>query len=669
MPTDDNQSKISDNNISDSTPLNFNINLEANKEIESPIFSPNSQIEQNGWDISSFNMQWEETQTGEWSHRLFFSDDETLINSNSSWENQDGVNINELMENKWAQSSQDPFLEVAHEEPLPQTDSLENNEQVSLDTPLQEPLPQTDSLENNEQVSLDVPSQEPLPQTDSLENNEQVSLDVPSQEPLPQTDSLENNEQVSLDIPQQELIPQTDSLENNEQVSLDTPLQEPLPQTDIYNEISTYTPNLDAVQQTVQQLEEAKEQWIGQISSNALDEIPVIQSFSSRILIDDKNENPWSETLDLDEILNEPQVEIPSIKEDFPIVENNLAPLQWDFITDQEKVINPNWEIPSFDDIDIKKDKPQIIFPDNVSVVPNPLDINSPKGNLMETIKNYLGKFMWNKKDSSLGTLSWEETKNIVGGNGIASLIANKKHLLLGAWAGWVSLILLFFVIKTMFPVEMSEIKAETENTYQWSETMESSFPEHNAGLAEPEIPLEEIEQEQDTSEFGQAENIESNFGENTSNLENENTQETQQTSSENTVLESLDPFESIDTIQTDSDLEKTATIDSLKEFAYKWQYYLDLWKVNGIKDMIKYWIFLTGKANHLIDKIENWEILDISSLDSDLAQFSLYLQKLQNLDGNSDTQEKNSWGFSQESDFSTKNWSSTETKLPMTFQ
>jgi hypothetical protein len=112
------------------------------------------------------------------------------------------------------------------------------------------------------------------------------------------------------------------------------------------------------------------------------------------------------------------------------------------------------------------------------------------------------------------------------------------------------------------------------------------------------------------------------------------------------------DPFQVLDNIQTQDEIKKQATIDSLKDFANKWQYYLDLWKQKWIKDMLKYWVYLTGKANIFVNQIENWEILDISSLDSNLAQFSVYLQKLQDLENAPNTtsqeqsgiQEQNTW-------------------------
>jgi len=342
------------------------------------------------------------------------------------------------------------------------------------------------------------------------------------------------------------------------------------PTTESTNEIpqtwdSSYTPDLNSINETIQQLQDAKNEWKQTITSSELNEIPVIQTLDANIIQQEKEQEKTNEvpswSINLDDILPVPEIQ-------------PQAPIQ---------------------------NIPQVQFPQEIQRPNNPYDM-APQ----QTIQT--------------------------------GITEHKKHLFIIIWIVAVCLIAWFFILKTMYPIQFGASDwwpaVDTGTTAQ----IVDMPPQDNT------IPPTDIMFTWDatgTENTWIINELTWNILDISWNIEDHNITTWQ-----------WDPFQVLDNIQTQEEIKKQATIDSLKEFATKWQYYLDLWKQKWIKDMLKYWVYLTGKANIFVNQIENWEILDISSLDSNLAQFSVYLQKLQDLENASNTpiqgqtgiQEQNTW-------------------------
>ena len=310
-----------------------------------------------------------------------------------------------------------------------------------------------------------------------------------------------------------------------------------------------YNADLKAVNDTIQQLQEAREQWIQKIPSNKLDEIVTTQTMDAKIAQQEtKNINAvpmWA--INLDEILPTPEI-------------TTQSPIQ---------------------------DTPQVQFPQSIQQSQNPYDM-APQV-----------KPQTNSKE-------------------------HKKHLIMVVWIVAVCLIAWFFILKTMYPIQFG-----ANDWWSWNNT-DTTTQDPSPFQDTPPPPTEELILTWETLVDTWADQV---INEITWSLENLSWDIT-----DHNITDQADPFQVLDTLQTTDEQKKQATIDSLKDFASKWQYYLDLWKQKKMSDMMKFWTLLKGKSTSFINQIESWEILDISSLDSYLAQASWYLQNLQELENAANT-------------------------------
>lgn len=394
------------------------------------------------------------------------------------------------------------------------------------------------------------------------EQNQQKDLDLDFDiNPSSQENTQQSTEKevITPEIKTEELISTVNQTDNNsiEQIQ-DNEKTKQLDNTE-------YNPSLKASNETIQQLQEAKEQWKQIISSNNLDEFPTIQTIDAKII--KQETKPTNEitswTINLDEILTTSQP-----KKETPI-----------------------------------KDIPQIQFPQSIQQSPKPYDI-APQ----QTIK-----------------INNDE---------------HKKHLIMIIWVVGVCLIAWFFILKTMYPIQFG-----SNNWWSWTNTENIDTTPQDPNPFQDTTPTTTTEDVIFTWE-----NIEITWT-------NENSDQISWNIQEHNITGGIDPFQDLDNLQTQDEIKKQATIDSLKDFANKWQYYLDMWKEKWIKDMIKYWVYLTGKGTSFINQIENWEILDISSLDSYLAQFSISLQKLQDLENAPDTTSQEPSNTPEESSWFNQTW------------
>lgn len=311
---------------------------------------------------------------------------------------------------------------------------------------------------------------------------------------------------------------------------------------------SSYNPDLQSVNETIEQLQEAKEQWKQIITSNKLNDIPTTSTIDAKITQQEtQKENTipiW--TMNLDDIL--PTSEI-----------KTQSPIQ---------------------------DIPQVQFPQSVQQSTNPYDIASQA--IVKT------------------EISW-----------------HKKHLIIVIWIVAACLIAGFFILKTMYPMQFG-----ASNWWSWTniDTTQETNPFQEATPPSTEEIIS-------TGEVLEITWTDQNIDELTWNILNLSWD-----IQDHNITDQTDPFQDLDNLQTSDEQKKQATIDSLKEFVTQWEYYLNLWKEKKISDMMKFWAFLTNKSTTFINQIENWEILDISSLDWYLAQSSWYLQTLQDLENASNT-------------------------------
>lgn len=321
---------------------------------------------------------------------------------------------------------------------------------------------------------------------------------------------------------------------------------------------SSYNPDLKSVNETIQQLQEVKQQWKQTIASDKLNEISTTSTIDAKITKQETqipNSIPiW--TINLDDIL--PTSEI-----------KTQSPIQ---------------------------DIPQVPFPQSVQQSTNPYDIAT-----QTTVKT---KTTW-----------------------------SKKHLIMVVSIVAACLIAAFFILKTMYPMQFG-----SSNWWSWNNI--DTTQEQNPFQETTPLPPAEIVF---TGEVLEETWTDQNIDELTWNILNLSGD-----IQDHNITDQTDPFQDLDNLQTSDEQKKQATIASLKEFVTQWEYYLNLWKEKKISEMMKFWAFLTNKSTNFINQIENWEILDISSLDSYLAQSSWYLQDLQKLENDSNTtpQAQDNTGF-----------------------
>lgn len=449
---------------------------------------------------------------------------------------------------------------------------------------------------------------EPKPKSD-FEPNFDININ-PDDKPIQankQTNTQEdstkifNTQEKSLDTNpiQQDIATNTDKIQDiNIPSQIEMPNQinwgwDNLIQTD-----KDYNPDLKSVDDTIQQLQEAKEQWIKSISSEELSQIPTFNNPNVQInepqdIQTEQQDNVW---INLDEILPTPQAQSPETTIQTPPIQT----------TQTQEVV-------------------KVQFPESIQKSVDPYDL----------------------------TKNTNETK-------IKNKSEHKKHLLMMVGIGSACLLVGFFILKTMYPVQFGSNDWDT----QYVEITETTPPQEesnpfqqesldNTGDIADEILDSNIDDQtnnswQDTAEMitgdilpNDNETIQDNIDDtipldtNTDILTWDFQAQTGDTQDHN-ITDGTDPFEMLDNFQTDEEIKKQATLESLKDFQQKWQYYLDLEKQIRSSSMRKYWLYLEKKSEEFIKQIENWEILDISSLDTDLAQLSQFLQKLQDLENDS---------------------------------
>jgi hypothetical protein len=318
-----------------------------------------------------------------------------------------------------------------------------------------------------------------------------------------------------------------------------------------------YNPDLQSVDTTIQQLQEAKEQWITSISSEELSQIPTINNPIVQINEPQEVQIQPQDTgwINLDEILPQPQSTLPETTIQTPVQQ-----------TTQTQQVN------------------KVPFPESIQKSLDPYDLTKNTNQV--------------------------QTKNK----------EHKKHLLMmvGIWS--VCLLVGFFILKTMYPVQFGSNNWDTQYVpipQEEIQPQEESNPFQENSLDNTGDIAQQITQETDTD-------IDQSIT-NTGDMAQEITQDTiqndietvQQTTWDNqdhNITDQTDPFGMLDNFQTDEEIKKQATITSLKDFQ----------------------LYLKKKSEDFVNQIENWEILDISSLDTDLAQLSQFLQKLQDLENES---------------------------------
>lgn len=397
--------------------------------------------------------------------------------------------------------------------------------------------------------------QEPASQQTILEPV--IQEDIVTQEAAQVVEEIIIAPQINVETPITEIVPE----EVEKQSNIET-----IQQTD-----NPYNPDLNAANETIQQLQEAREQWNQTITSNKLEEIPTAQTFDAKITQQETqttNKIPlWA--INLDDIL--PATEI-----------QTQSPIQ---------------------------DIPQVQFPQSIQQPSNPYDIAPAQQSTLQP--------------------------NING---------NKKHLIMVVWIVAVCLIAWFFILKTMYPIQFGSTSEST-----WNNTTDTNTQATDLFQQTPPIPTEEMILTWETLINSW---IDETINELTWNIQDLSWD----ILDHNVTTGETDPFQALDNLQTTDEQKKQATIDSLKEFVTKWEYYLNLWKQKKISDMMKYGTSLKIKSTTYINQIENWEILDISWLDAYLAQSSWYLQKLQDLENAPDTTSQG-----QENTWFTETWTQTD--------
>ncbi len=323
---------------------------------------------------------------------------------------------------------------------------------------------------------------------------------------------------------------------------------------------SSYNPDLNSVNQTIQQLQEVKQQWKQTIASDKLNEI--------------------STTATIDAKITKQETQIP-----------NSIPI-WTINLDD---ILPTSEIKTQSPI---QDIPQVPFPQSVQQSTNPYDIAT-----QTTVKT---KTVW-----------------------------SKKHLIMVVAIVSACLIAGFFILKTMYPMQFG-----SSNWWSWN-NIDTTQEQNPFQETTPPPPAEIVF----TGEVVEETWTDQNIDELTWNILNLSGD-----IQDHNITDQTDPFQDLDNLQTSDEQKKQATIASLKEFVTQWEYYLNLWKTTNnleMKDTANRLLIIASKQ---LNKLENWEILDISEVDSYLAQSSWYLQTLQDLENASNTraQQKENTNFTE---------------------
>lgn len=182
------------------------------------------------------------------------------------------------------------------------------------------------------------------------------------------------------------------------------------------------------------------------------------------------------------------------------------------------------------------------------------------------------------------------------------------------------------YVLKTMYPIQYENIKANIFSI--WEQSKDNNSIENiieNTGTTNDELLID--------GEFI---------------VEEQNDQLT--------WLESINTWNSITTIESDpwfngfSDLEGIITwsnntptqieqlTQELRNFISEWNTFLQLWTKTNDKTMIKYWTYISKKAESIVQSIENKEEIDIDSINWYITQFSWYLNQLTNLSYDKDS-------------------------------
>ncbi len=172
------------------------------------------------------------------------------------------------------------------------------------------------------------------------------------------------------------------------------------------------------------------------------------------------------------------------------------------------------------------------------------------------------------------------------------------------AWLSFVLLILWWFVVKTMYPVEFNSLLA---NVF-WVTQQEQIVPEYlltwNVVTGDVEILSWDTLITDDLLSW------------------------TQDTSTW------FDAFTELDTLWWIEEITPVvnphqATILQLQDFAVKGQEYLDLWRKTNDSVLTKYGLFISKKATELVTSLENGEQIDTQVVETYIASFSGYLNKL----------------------------------------
>ena len=478
--------------------------------------------------------------------------------------------------------------------------AISDSQETSLDTnPIQQDI--TTNTDNMQDINTQIPEDHT-----EISNPQETSLDTnPIQQEI--TTNTDNIQDINTQSQIQESNQQTQVI--NDQLILDNDNQnikinwdwDNLSQTD-----KDYSPDLKSVDDTVQQLQEAKEQWIKSISSEELSQIPTINN--PNVQINNPQDIQTDQTDQADQT-NQDNVWI-NLDEILPTAQAQIEPQ-----SPEETIQTPTPQNTSPQEV------VKVQFPESIQKSIDPYDLTKNKNT--------------------------NDTKNK----------EHKKHLLMMVGIGSVCLLVGFFILKTMYPVQFGSNDWDTqyvEISQEETQTQEESNPFQQETLDNTGNIVEEIvDADIDQSITNTGKDTQQTTGDSIQDIiQNdietiqEQTWDTQQQTwiiqeqtwdtQQHNITDTTDPFEMLDKLQTDEEIKKQATLESLKDFQQKWLYYLDLEKQIRSSSMRKYWLYLEKKSEEFINQIENWEILDISSLDTDLAQLSQFLQKLQDLENES---------------------------------
>jgi len=487
--------------------------------------------------------------------------------------------------------TQNPIEEITNKQPKQnQTINLENTQLYN-------------SIEKTQNQDLNDIKE--TTETKAEEKNDpkiaQINTIPQNQENINQNIEIEKNIETIQTQKENQEIWKTDTITSNQQQESTQNTKNIIEDTQTNN----YNPDLKSLDQTIQQLQEAREQWKKIISSSELEEIPTIQTINTQTTQqeEDKLQEIDNSSINLDEILQENTTQDKNTKIDIDNINQEKEQKQIETPDQQSNIIDTQVN----DQTNIQKTT-QVPFPESVKKSENPYDIkntNEPK-----------------KQDTSD-----KPHKN------------HKKDLIIIIWVASALLIFGYFILKTMYPVELwQENWSNTyiENTQENNPFQEELNQENNQ---QDEETNEESEhdittQDQESEEIDNDSELDENqIGDEQEDLDEENNQDVE-------ILDPVDPFEDLDNINTNQEIAKLELISTLQDFVQKWEYYINMGKTIWNSNITKYWLYLKKKWDEFINKIENWEILDISLLDPDLAQFYEFLEKLEELENESNNSE-----------------------------